>query len=42
MRGYTMKREFIRTEIFIEDWEDAGLDDDDLQELEQILLENPI
>ena len=36
-----MKREFIRTEIFEKDWEDAGLNDDALRELERILLENP-
>jgi len=36
-----MKREFIRTNIFEEDWKDAGLNDDDLYELEDILLENP-
>jgi len=36
-----MKREFIRTHIFEEDWKDAGLNDDDLFELENILLENP-
>jgi len=36
-----MKREFIRTAIFEEDWKDAGLNDDDLCELENILLVNP-
>jgi hypothetical protein len=36
-----MNREFIRTNIFEEDWKDAGLNDDDLRELENILLENP-
>ena len=36
-----MKREFIRTDIFEEDWKDAGLNDDDLRELENLLLENP-
>jgi len=36
-----MKCQFIRTVIFDEDWKDAGLNDDDLRELERILLENP-
>ena len=36
-----MRREFIRTDIFEEDWRDAGLNDDDLSELEDLLLENP-
>ena len=36
-----MKREFIRTHIFEEDWKDAGFDDDDLSNLEEILLRNP-
>lgn len=36
-----MKREFIRTNIFAEDWKDAGLNDDDLRDLENMLLENP-
>ena len=36
-----MNREFIRTEIFDEDWKEAGLNDDDLRELEQFLLKNP-
>ena len=36
-----MKREFIRTNVFEEDWKDAGLNDDDLCELENILLKNP-
>ena len=36
-----MNREFIRTNIFEEDWKDAGLNDDDLRELESMLLENP-
>ncbi len=36
-----MKREFIRTDVFAEDWMDAGLNDDDLRELENILLYNP-
>ena len=36
-----MRREFIRTNVFDEDWKDAGLNDDDLRELEDILLKNP-
>jgi len=36
-----MKREFIRTNVFEEDWKNAGLYDNDLRELERILLENP-
>jgi len=36
-----MKREFIRTNVFEEDWKDAGLNDDDLCELENMLLKNP-
>ncbi len=36
-----MKREFIRTQVFEADWKDAGLNDDDLRELENILLDNP-
>ncbi|MCL2663311.1 MAG: type II toxin-antitoxin system RelE/ParE family toxin [Oscillospiraceae bacterium] len=36
-----MKREFIRTHIFEEDWKDAGLDDNNLNDLEEILLRNP-
>jgi hypothetical protein len=36
-----MRREFIRTHIFEEDWKDAGLDDRDLSDLEEILLRNP-
>jgi len=36
-----MKREFIRTKVFEEDWKDAGLNDDNLLELESQLLENP-
>ena len=36
-----MKREFIRTNVFDEDWKDAGLNDDDLCELEDTLLKNP-
>jgi len=36
-----VKREFVRTNIFEEDWRDAGLNDDDLRDLENILLENP-
>jgi len=36
-----MIREFIRTVIFEEDWKNAGLNDDDLIELENILLKNP-
>ncbi len=36
-----MKREFIRTQVFEADWKDAGLNDDDLRELENMLLDNP-
>lgn len=36
-----MKREFIRTQVFEADWKDAGLNEDDLRELENALLENP-
>jgi len=36
-----MKREFIRTAVFEEDWKHCGLNDDDLRELERILLDNP-
>jgi len=36
-----MKQEFIRTNIFKEDWNNAGLNDDDLIELENLLLKNP-
>ena len=36
-----MKRVFVRTRVFDEDWKDAGLNDDDLRDLENILLENP-
>jgi len=36
-----MRREFIRTNIFEEDWKNAGLNEDDLYELEDLLLENP-
>jgi len=36
-----MKREFIRTQVFEEDWKEAGLNDDDLCELENTLLVNP-
>ena len=36
-----MKREFIRTDVFEEDWKDAGLNDDDLCHLENYLMQNP-
>ncbi|MDR2599311.1 MAG: addiction module toxin RelE [Oscillospiraceae bacterium] len=36
-----MTREFIRTKKFEENWKDAGLNDNDLYELENILLKNP-
>ena len=36
-----MKREFIRTQVFEADWKNAGLNDDDLRELENMLLDNP-
>ena len=36
-----MKREFIRTQVFEEDWKSAGLDDDDLCDLENFLMQNP-
>ena len=36
-----MRREFIKTNIFDEDWKKAGLNDDDLLVLENTLLENP-
>jgi len=36
-----MKREFVRTDVFEKDWKDAGLNDGDLCELENILLLNP-
>ena len=36
-----MKREFIITKIFDEDWKNAGLNDEDLRELEQMLITNP-
>ena len=35
-----MKREFIRTDVFEEDWKNAGLNDDDLCDLENILMQN--
>ena len=33
-----MKREFIRTSTFERNWDDAGLNDDDLLELERIII----
>ena len=36
-----MKREFITTAIFDEDWGQLGLDDDNLRELQQLLIDNP-
>lgn len=36
-----MTRTFVETEVFTRQWSAMGLDDDDLQELESILLENP-
>ena len=37
-----MTREFIFTKPFLISWEKMGLDDDDLKQLEEILLENPL
>lgn len=37
-----MTREFIFTKSFLISWEKMGLDDDDLKQLEEILLENPL
>jgi hypothetical protein len=36
-----MKREFVYTAKFDKNWVDAGLTDDDLRALEEMLLENP-
>ena len=36
-----MKREFVRTSVFDRSWTAAGLADEDLRELENILLANP-
>jgi hypothetical protein len=36
-----MQRMFIRTIIFDDDWKAAGLDDDDLRDLENTLLAYP-
>lgn len=36
-----MGREFILTKIFDEDWNNLGLDDENLRELQQVLLNNP-
>ena len=36
-----MKREFVRTDVFEEGWINAGLNDDDLCDLENLLLQNP-
>jgi len=36
-----MKREFIYFRIFDKNWRDLGLADDDLQQLENIIIENP-
>jgi hypothetical protein len=36
-----MTREFVRTKLFDELWEEIGLDDDDLIELEKTILRNP-
>ena len=36
-----MQREFIRTVPFERSWTAAGLDDDDLRELENLLLRHP-
>ena len=37
-----MTREFVYTEPFIRCWNAMGLEDEDLKELEDILLENPM
>ena len=37
-----MTREFIFTKPFLISWEKMGLDDNDLKQLEEILLENPL
>lgn len=37
-----MTREFIFTKPFLISWEKMGLDDDDLKQLEEILLEDPL
>jgi hypothetical protein len=39
--GETMVREFVRTSTFERSWAAAGLTDDDLRELENVLLWNP-
>jgi len=36
-----MTRQFIRTKIFDKRWAELGLDDNDLQSLENFLLKNP-
>lgn len=36
-----MKRKFIITPVFDKQWKDMGLNDDDLQILQEQLLENP-
>jgi len=41
LEGHNMRRTFIITKFFDEDWKDLGLNDDDLRELERILLKNP-
>ena len=37
-----MEREFIQTNVFLKRWEEIGLTEDDLQELEIHLCENPL
>lgn len=36
-----MKRKFVMTPIFEKQWQEMGLNDDDLQKLQLQLLENP-
>ena len=36
-----MKRMFISTNIFMKRWDEIGLSDDDLSELEAYIMENP-
>ena len=36
-----MRRIFVRTSAFVRSWADAGLNEDDFRELENVLLENP-
>ncbi len=36
-----MKRQFVMMPVFDKQWQEMGLDDNDLQELQAIILENP-